>query len=347
MQAKRDGALDRLAVVILNWNNSRLTLACVDSVVASRESLYGLGCEMGLYVVDNGLDDADIASLRRGLSGRSEEISLVENATNLGFAGGMNVGIAAAQQHAPKYIFLLNNDTTVADRAAAQLYTFAEQHPYCAMIAPTIVDLRTGTLQSAGGYRYYPCLGWSRPLGGGEPLAVVEDLPAVEPDYIDGAAMWLRGDFLARTGGLPRDYFLYFEELALKDLLRANERQCWCREAIVYHAGGGDDTSRGRQVSATYNAALSAFRYTRANHPRCLPGVVAARLAGIALRATFRLQPWLLPPCCAHCGISCAPIGEIAGEGEQAQVENPAQQHTNGVRSLIVDLPMTDSISLA
>jgi len=287
--------LDRLAVVILNWNNSRLTLTCVDSVVASRESLYDLGCEMALYVVDNGSDDADVAHLRRELQKRPES-ALVENAANLGYARGMNAGIAVAQQHAPRYFFLLNNDTTVADRAAAQLYTFAEQYPECAMIAPTIVDSRMGTLQSAGGYRYYPCLGWSRPLGGGKPVAAVEDLPAVEPDYIDGAAMWLRGDFLARTGGLPRDYFLYFEELALKNLLLANERQCWCRQAIVYHAGGGKDTSRDRQVWATYHAALSAFRYTRANHAFYLPGVVAARFSGIAVRAMLRLQPWLLPP---------------------------------------------------
>jgi len=255
--------------------------------------LYSLGCEMTLYVVDNGSGDDDIAHLRRELQKRPET-ALVENTANLGFAGGMNAGIAVAQQHAPKYFFLLNNDTTVAERAAAQLYTIAEQHPDCAMIAPTIVDSRTGTLQSAGGYRYYPFLGWSRPIGGGKPVAAVEHLPAVEPDYIDGAAMWLRADFLARTGGLPRDYFLNFEELALKNLLLAHERQCWCKEAIVYHAGGGDDTSRDRQVWATYHAALSAFRYTHANHPHCLPGVVAGPLTCIALRAIFRLQPWLL-----------------------------------------------------
>lgn len=287
--------MERLAVVILNWNNSRLTLTCVDSVVGSRESLYDLGCEMALYVVDNGSDDADVDNLRRELQKRPE-ITLVENTANLGFAGGMNAGIAVAQQHAPRYFFLLNNDTTVADRAVVQLHTFAEEHPDCAMIAPTIVDSRMGTLQSAGGYRYYPCLGWSRPLGGGKPVAEVEDLPAVEPDYINGAAMWLRADFLARTGGLPQGYFLYFEELALKQLVLEHERQGWCRQAIVYHAGGGDDTSRDRQVWATYHAALSAFRYTRANHPRWLPSVVAARLSGIAARAMWRRQPWLFSP---------------------------------------------------
>jgi len=287
--------LERLAVVILNWNNSRLTLTCVDSVVGSRESLYGLGCEMTLYVVDNGSDDADVDHLRRELQQRPDSV-LVENTVNLGYARGMNAGIAVAQQYAPRYFFLLNNDTTVADRAVVHLYTFADQHPDCVIIGPTIVNPEMGTLQSAGGYRYYPCLGWSRPIGGGEAVAATESLATVEPDYIDGAAMWLRADFLARTGGLPQGYFLYFEELALKQLLLEHERQCWCRQAIVYHAGGGDDTSRDRQVWSTYHAALSAFRYTRANHPGWLPSVVAARISGIAARALWRRQHWLLPP---------------------------------------------------
>ena len=61
-------------------------------------------------VVDNGSTDGSVARLRDEFPG----LWLVETGANLGFGGGVNRGIEDALAHGADFLWLLNNDTTVA-----------------------------------------------------------------------------------------------------------------------------------------------------------------------------------------------------------------------------------------
>lgn len=54
------------------------------------------------------------------------QIKLIESKQNLGFAGGVRLGVAQASGH---YLLLLNPDTVILDNAIDKLVKFAQQYP--------------------------------------------------------------------------------------------------------------------------------------------------------------------------------------------------------------------------
>jgi GT2 family glycosyltransferase len=229
-----------------------------------------------------------------------ERVTLVRNAENRGFAGGMNSGLGSAGKRvSPDHIWLLNNDLTVAKDALQQLLIAARARPAVGIWGPTVVDARTDRVQCAGGCRYSPCLAIDHPAYAGKPLDELNGLGPPTMDYVYGAAMFVSGRLLREAGGLDEHYFLYFEELELARQAGGPAALGWCREAIVRHTGSkrpGRD--RGLRVFSAYHASLSAFRYTARHHPLCLPSAIAARVGGLALQAIrerngqLALAPW-------------------------------------------------------
>jgi len=284
--------LPRLAIVILNWNDSKSTIQCAESVIGALKSAHRLIGSSEICIVDNGSKPDDLRRVRDWCGKRANQgLTFKANSSNLGYSGGMNAGIRDATQPNPDFYWLLNNDTIVDQDSISALLNYSATNRNHAIVGATIMDFYTGKLQSAGGYRYYPCIAYSKPILAGATLETASTDDSVAPDYVDGAAMWLRGELLQRTGGVPSNHFLYFEELELNQQLAPQETTGWCREAVITHLGGGSVQSPDLQDFATYHAALSAFRYTRLYYPWFLPSVIIARLVGISIRAIQRRQP--------------------------------------------------------
>lgn len=93
-----------VSVIVLTYNNIDLTRMCL-------ESLMGLTCypDWELIIVDNASSDGTQEYLR-AFAEQHDCVHLILNERNLGFAGGNNVGLAAARG---EYLVLLNNDTQV------------------------------------------------------------------------------------------------------------------------------------------------------------------------------------------------------------------------------------------
>ena len=90
-----------VSVVILNWNNAALTAASIRLLL--QVNTYA---RLDVICVDNGSAVDDVIRLRQ-LVADLPMVTLVENASNLGFAGGMNSGVDAS---CGDVIVLLNND---------------------------------------------------------------------------------------------------------------------------------------------------------------------------------------------------------------------------------------------
>jgi hypothetical protein len=82
--------------------------------------------------VDNGSSDDSVARIRAA----HPDILLLESGSNLGFAGGNNIGIRYALAHGADYVWLLNNDTKPAPDALS------------ALIAKALTDRRIGAVAS-------------------------------------------------------------------------------------------------------------------------------------------------------------------------------------------------------
>jgi GT2 family glycosyltransferase len=92
-------------VVVLNFDGGRMTLDCLDSLLASDWP----ADRLEIVLVDNGSLD-DVAK-HVSNDPRYGSVRLLEPLANLGFAGGCNLGIELPGDH--EYVALVNNDATV------------------------------------------------------------------------------------------------------------------------------------------------------------------------------------------------------------------------------------------
>ena len=101
-----------VTIVILNWNGASDTVACLRSCahLVDRPA-------PAIVVVDNASTDESVPEIH----GEFPATPVIEAPSNLGYAGGNNLGIRWALEAGSEYIWLLNNDTRVAPRALAEL----------------------------------------------------------------------------------------------------------------------------------------------------------------------------------------------------------------------------------
>jgi GT2 family glycosyltransferase len=105
-----------------------------------------------VVMVDNGSEDDSIGQLLEYFP----EAKVIEQDRNSGFAGGNNVGI---EQSRGDYLFLLNNDTELADDCVAHLVAAAEEKEDMAAVVPKMYFWRLPTFINAIGNSVWPT-GW-------------------------------------------------------------------------------------------------------------------------------------------------------------------------------------------
>ena len=100
-----------VVAVVLTWNDVEMTSRCIESVLDSTFP------RINIVVVDNGSNPPGCAILKT----RFPMIEPIQLSENTGFTGGCNRGIERALELGADYVFLLNNDTIVHERAVEEL----------------------------------------------------------------------------------------------------------------------------------------------------------------------------------------------------------------------------------
>lgn len=225
--------MNKVAVIILNWNGVALLREFLPSVVENTDPAIA-----DVIVADNGSTDESVAWLRE----RMPQVRLVLFDKNYGFAGGYNKAIEATGY---EYTVLLNSDVATPDGWIEPLYCFMQSHPATGACQPKIMSYKQpDTFEYAGacggfldkhGYPY--CRG--RIFGVCEKDAGQYDR-ATEAFWASGAALMVRTDAYLRAGGLDGRFFAHMEEIDL----------CWRMQLLgykvnvvtsskVFHLGGG------------------------------------------------------------------------------------------------------------
>lgn len=185
----------RVSVIVVSWNGEPYLGDCLDAISAQ------VGPDDEVIVVDNGSSDGSAALVRE----RYPQVNLIENERNLGFAGGCNVGLQAAQG---EYLMLVNQDVTVqAGWLGAMLDALVLPGvgiAGCKLLYPD------GSIQHAGGIIRCP-LAHPDHYGYHEPDRGQWDEQR-EVDYVVGAAMGLRRELMERIGLFDEGFFPAFYE---------------------------------------------------------------------------------------------------------------------------------------
>ncbi|WP_353572022.1 glycosyltransferase family 2 protein [Candidatus Albibeggiatoa sp. nov. BB20] len=307
--------MKRIAIVILNWQTWQATLACLNSLRQLKTKLF-----VSVIICDNHSDNQSFAHISNWIKQHYSdnqykihlqanfskqvqfECILIQTGKNLGFAGGMNVGIRyALSQQNFDYIWLLNNDTQVEPDALDQLYQFAQQDKM-GLVGSTILEAEPPHLvQCAGGCRYYPWVTVFKNIYVGQTQQQLQSLPDPKLDYIYGAALFLPVPVIEQVGLLNEEYFLFYEELDYcQRLKRAGYQIGWCRDSIVYHQGSASigqvkQNIRAKLQRANYYENLSTLKYTANFYPLRLPIVMLLRFGLKALALLLRREFDLFP----------------------------------------------------
>lgn len=269
-----------VAISILNWNAVEVTKRCV-MALASLSEIEQCSISVLIVVVDNASDNGSGKELAGYISTLNDpRFHFIQSDNNGGFSAGNNLAIQyAISTSLPEFIWVLNNDTIPHEGSLRALVRCGRNSTNKPIIGSTLLDAQTGVIETAGGCRYYPWVSGYRNLFKGKPNEKLNTLPEVTLDYVCGASMFVRTDFLRQKGLLDERYFLYFEELELAKRLDSTQSLGWCRESLVSHSGGESMRSEKGEITSVYYSTLSALIYTRRWHPRLLPLVVGVRLS--------------------------------------------------------------------
>jgi GT2 family glycosyltransferase len=191
----------RVAAVILNWNNPKDTIRCLNSLKSAQQYLFQI------IVVDNASTDDSLKCIRA----EHPDVVLLRNERNLGYAGGNNVGIAYALEQDADFVLLLNDDIVVAPGSIETLIAATARYPKAGFLGPKIVSLEnTSRILSAGGS--------IKKDGTIQHRNVVEhDLmihePVIDVDFLSGSALMVSRRAIERVGMLDESFFVYGEDV--------------------------------------------------------------------------------------------------------------------------------------
>jgi GT2 family glycosyltransferase len=284
-----------LAIVIVSHNVRQLLKQCLSSVDAARSSL-----TVEVWVVDNGSTDGTPDMVRSDFP----TAHLVETG-NVGFSRGNNLAltqILASEIGLPRYVLLLNPDTSVTPSALVELIGLLDARPDVGAAGPKLVrpdgslDLACRRSFPTPAVSFYHFSGLARlfprsPRFGQYNLTFLDPNGVYEVDSVVGACMLVRGQLLRDVGLLDEAFFMYGEDLdwALR-IKRAGWRILYAGNVTVYHYKRASSRQRSTQsLIAFYEAMLIFFRkhYARQTAWPVRWSVIAAIYlrAGLALAA--------------------------------------------------------------
>jgi len=219
-----------IAIVILNWNGSKLLEQFLPSIVKYSP-------EATIYVADNASTDDSIAVVKTNFP----KVKIIKNENNLGFAGGYNEALKRVDA---EVYALVNSDVEVTENWLKPIIETFTKEPQTAIIQPKILDYKNKEYfeyaGAAGGfidkYGYPFCRG-----------RIFETIEKDKGQYNDdcaifwasGACFFIRSAVHKDLNGFDADFFAHQEEIDL--CWRAINKGYTIKynsKSVVFHVGG-------------------------------------------------------------------------------------------------------------
>lgn len=220
----------KIAVVILNWNGTKLLEQFLPSINSFSD-------EATIYVADNASTDDSISFIKKNYP----NIKIIQNNENYGYAKGYNEALKFVEE---PYYALVNSDIEVTKNWLEPILNIFENKPNISIIQPKIIDFKDKTkfeyAGAAGGfidkYGYPFCRG-----------RIFDTIEIDSGQYNDnstifwasGACFFIRKEIYRDLEGFDASFFAHQEEIDL--CWRAFNKDYvayYCSESVVYHVGG-------------------------------------------------------------------------------------------------------------
>lgn len=227
----------KVSVITVTYNNQH-------SIDAFLKSVAKISGDIEVVVVDNDSSDETVARVKS-----YKGVRLIRNKKNMGFSKACNIGASFAFG---EYLFFINPDSEVLQKAFMEVCNFTSLHPQAGLVVPALVQ-DSGHVQSS--VTHLPTLwGALREYYLGEKNSFSAYAPGgekeVEVDAVYGAAMCIRADVFGQVGGFDERYFLYFEDLQICKDIRRLGYKIYCLPYVRFrHEVGGSVSEKKEQLS--------------------------------------------------------------------------------------------------
>lgn len=260
--------MNRLAVIVLNWNGADDSIECIDSL---RTQTYK---KLEIILIDNNSSDDSVEVFKQYMQNNNvKNITLIENDVNSGFAGGINVGFKYALDKKYAYVAILNPDAIADKQWAHELVNVLEGY--------TDVGIATGILLRRDGKTIDSTGDWVSKWGLAFPRNrddVREKAPN-KGEYVFGAtggSVICRTEMIEKIGGMDEDFFMYYEDVDISFRAQlAGYKVYYTPKALAYHKqGASTDKVPGLAV---YNTFKNLPQLVLKNTPSSLMWTVLPR----------------------------------------------------------------------
>ena len=210
-----------VSIITINFNGLEDTCALIETIPFNEN--------MEVIVVDNASKNQEAETI----SQRYPLVKVIKSERNLGFAGGNNIGIQAAQG---RYLFLINNDTIFKEFNIQALIDRLESSQAIGIVCPKIrFAWDNNPIQFAGYSKLSRITVRNHAIGFNEEDHGQYDTAHPTP-YAHGAAMLIRRDAVDKVDLMPECYFLYYEEIDWSMMFTRAGYQIWYEpKCTIFH----------------------------------------------------------------------------------------------------------------
>lgn len=254
----------QVSIIIPVYNQWNYTYSCLASILKNTADV-----SYEVIIADDMSTDETV-----NIADYVENVTVVRDGVNRGFLLNCN---NAAKHARGKFIFFLNNDTSVQPEWLSSLVKLADSNENIGMVGSKLV-YPDGRLQEAGGIIWNDASGWN--YGRLDDPEKPEYNYVKEVDYISGAAILIRTSIWEELGGFDERYVpAYFEDSDLAFEIRNRGYKVLLQpKSVVVHFEGishGTDTNSGiksyqvknkEKFLEKWNSVLSKEHYSNAEH---------------------------------------------------------------------------------
>ncbi|GAA4070381.1 glycosyltransferase family 2 protein [Flavobacterium cheonanense] len=244
-----------IAAIIINYNSSKLTQECIDSIVEKTAT----NLNYQIIVVDNCSQIADYKLLEEFCKSHSfKNLQLVRSKINTGFGSGNMAGYQYANA---KYVAFVNNDTLFLNDCFSILKTAIEKDNAIAMVGGQSFT-ETGKRMVA--FDHFASI--SKELFGRDFLEKVnpkkypkrkfEYTNPQKVNYVQGSFMFTRTSDFNEVGGFDTNLFLYYEETDLCMRLEKIGKSCYLIPEAQYVHYHGASTPQSITIKTELKISL-------------------------------------------------------------------------------------------
>ncbi len=310
----------KVYIVVLNYNSWKETVECIESLFKLEFS------NAKIVLVDNNSTDDSIVRLKEWMIGSGDfkvernpllsDLSFPEKAkplsyvlnpadtemqtqvdivfltseTNLGYAGGNNLGIRyGLSENDADFFWVLNNDTVVPPDSLNQLIACFRQLEQ-AGTNPGILGSKLrfydepDVLQGVGCvFNKYTAK--IRQIGTFETDRGQYDADPVKVDFVIGASLFVSRELVEKAGTMSEEYFLYNEEVDW--CYKAKEKGfsvSYAPKSVVYHKQGASTKNLVRDRKKNINAMFYQFRNIILFYRKFFPALLFIPMVVVTLR---------------------------------------------------------------